>query len=145
MGCCSSNDPDSAKNQQIDKLYLKDKKKDEQVNKILFLGSGGSGKSTIFKQLRAIYGNGYNEEDRKTFIDHIHAQIIEQMKLALECAEYPEEDDDNDNDNDDDNDNEENKVETWAQLSSHAKGEINIVMGVKDPKVFHNMLSIFTK
>eukprot|EP01084_Bolivina_argentea_P278893 476668_1 len=38
-----------------------------KVKKILFLGSGGSGKSTIFKQLRGIYGTGFNNQERKVF------------------------------------------------------------------------------
>ena len=53
----------------------------------MFLGTDGSGKSTLFKQLRSIHGTGWTKEDRLTFVDHIHAQIIEQMKLSLECIE----------------------------------------------------------
>jgi len=64
-----------------------EKKKDKQIKKLLFLGSGGSGKSTLFKQLRTIHGAGFGADDRRAFIDHIHAQIVEQMKLVLETIE----------------------------------------------------------
>ena len=136
MGCCLSNDPASAKSNDVDKDLKKAKGQDKYTKKLLFLGSGGSGKSTLFKQLRTIHGNGWSREDRLTFVDHIHAQIIEQMKLAIDCVEYPAGDDeDDDNNNQDQNENESKKSDAFAQLSSQAKEAVNIIQGVKDPKV----------
>jgi len=87
MGNCFANDPDKAQDRDVGRDLEKDKSKDKLVKKLLFLGAGGSGKSTLFKQLRSIHGSGWTKEDRLTFVDHIHAQIIEQMKLALETIE----------------------------------------------------------
>jgi len=87
MGALCSNDPEASQNKDVQRDLAKDQSKEKFVKKLLFLGAGGSGKSTLFKQLRSIHGSGWTKEDRLTFVDHIHAQIIEQMKLALDCIE----------------------------------------------------------
>mmetsp|Transcript_12753 Transcript_12753/g.11355 ORF Transcript_12753/g.11355 Transcript_12753/m.11355 type:complete len:381 (+) Transcript_12753:96-1238(+) len=92
MGQCMSSDPDSKENNDINKTIQKDKSKDKYVKKLLFLGSGGSGKSTLFKQLRTLHGTGYADKDRLQFKDHIFAQIVEQMRLCLECIDILKED-----------------------------------------------------
>jgi len=84
MGSCFSNDPGKSQDRDVARDLAKDQGADKFTKKLLFLGAGGSGKSTIFKQLRSIHGSGFTKEDRMSFVDHIHAQIIEQMKLALE-------------------------------------------------------------
>jgi len=52
--------------------------------KLLFLGAGGSGKSTLFKQLRYIYGDGLKEEHRKCYARNIYNNIIVGIKTLLE-------------------------------------------------------------
>eukprot|EP01084_Bolivina_argentea_P043840 80746_1 len=71
---------------QIENRVLK-----ENVYKILILGSSGTGKTTLFKQLRQIHGTGFSKTYRLTFVDYIHEQIIYQMQLALECVKLLEE------------------------------------------------------
>ena len=61
----------------------------EYVCNLLMLGTGSSGKSTIFKQLQYIYGNGYDMDHRKDYIDHVKSQIIDSIKDLIEnCQEY---------------------------------------------------------
>jgi len=90
MGCCAS-DEQTKEDKRLQKELTKDKKADMGVKKLLFLGSGGSGKSTLFKQLRSLHGSGFQDKDRLQFKDHICAQIIEQMKGCLECVEILQE------------------------------------------------------
>eukprot|EP01084_Bolivina_argentea_P310788 537841_1 len=85
MGCFTSTE--QSKEDKILRNELTGAKKDQSVKKLLFLGSGGSGKSTMFKQLRTLHGTGYADKDRLHFKDHIFAQIVEQMRLCLECIE----------------------------------------------------------
>eukprot|EP01083_Nonionella_stella_P038442 104592_1 len=87
MGNCFNQSDGDKQNNMVDRQLDRDRRKFGKVKKILFLGSGGSGKSTIFKQLRGIYGTGFNANERKQFVGHIHEQVITQMKLALEVLE----------------------------------------------------------
>jgi len=56
---------------------------EQQVNKLLLLGAGESGKSTLFKQMITIYGKGYPESERKTFTNIIYNNIITSMKILV--------------------------------------------------------------
>eukprot|EP01083_Nonionella_stella_P205878 749313_1 len=56
---------------------------ESKYKKLLFLGPGGSGKSTIFKQLQWVHGGGYNNEFSNLCKTKIHSQIITQMKHAI--------------------------------------------------------------
>ena len=89
MGSCLACSPDEENKQNniVSKQLEQDRRKFDSVKKILFLGSGGSGKSTIFKQLRGIYGKPFNQQERRVFVAHIHEQCLTQMKLALEILE----------------------------------------------------------
>eukprot|EP01084_Bolivina_argentea_P037013 68428_1 len=86
MGNCfvGSQSDASKQNDIISKQLIQAENECNTVHKILFLGSGGSGKSTIFKQLRGIFGTGFNRQERRRFVTHIHQQVITQMQLALE-------------------------------------------------------------
>jgi len=90
MGCCSScaTSPDRLMDMEVSKELNGDKDRAAKIQKLLFLGSGGSGKSTFFKQLRCIHGVGFTEKDRRVFKEHISAQIIEQMNRSVECIPY---------------------------------------------------------
>jgi len=65
----------------IEKLMSKEHGNDQQINKLLLLGAGESGKSTLFKQMITIYGKGYPEKERKTFAPIIYNNIITAMKV----------------------------------------------------------------
>lgn len=51
------------------------------------VGSGESGKSTFIKQMRIIHGNGYSENERKTFIKHIFENIFTSVQAMIEAME----------------------------------------------------------
>mmetsp|Transcript_3197 Transcript_3197/g.3971 ORF Transcript_3197/g.3971 Transcript_3197/m.3971 type:complete len:246 (+) Transcript_3197:131-868(+) len=69
-----------------DKL-TEDKRKDARVHKLLLLGAGESGKSTLFKQLSEIYGNGFKIDDRREFIPVIHSNTIEGMQTLVKASD----------------------------------------------------------
>ena len=60
--------------------------------KVLLLGCGHVGKSTIYKQLKVIYGNGFGQDDATSASKHIQDSIIVQMKNLLMLFKNPEND-----------------------------------------------------
>jgi len=65
----------------------KDKDFDQALIKLLLLGAGESGKSTIFKQMRVLYGEGYDEEARKQCRPVIFSNLHSGTRTILENCE----------------------------------------------------------
>jgi len=72
-----------ARSKQIESVMNKGHQNDQQINKLLLLGAGESGKSTLFKQMITIYGKGYPESERKNFAPIIYNNIITSMKILI--------------------------------------------------------------
>merc|ERR1712176_1525829 len=79
-GCMQCRDSDTA---LIEQKMADNEIEDNATIKLLFLGPGGSGKSTIFKQLQYEYGEGYDEDQLIHVMMQINCQIISQMKDAI--------------------------------------------------------------
>ena len=80
-------DGDDASKQSIQNNPNNDN--DPTVIKILFLGPGGSGKSTIFKQLKLRLTNSYEKvQNRQQEAQSIHAYIVDTIKHNLELIKH---------------------------------------------------------
>ena len=98
MFCCggggssSTDTPEAAaaalKAKQLAKEQVKEMSKDVQVTKILLLGAGESGKSTIFKQMKVIHKDGYSEAERKGFRVRTADSAL-RAACALRADRYP--------------------------------------------------------
>ncbi len=91
MGACGSTlTPEQkeqmARSKALDRRMSIDNNVEEQKIKLLLLGAGESGKSTIFKQMRILYGDEMKEDERKNFVQIVHGNCITSMKLAIESA-----------------------------------------------------------
>lgn len=64
MGSCLSFNSDND-TKYFDTVIIRDREKDKSVTKILLLGTGNSGKSTILKQFIILHRQGFTEEERK--------------------------------------------------------------------------------
>jgi len=73
-----------AANDAAMKELNKAEKEDQKVIKMLLLGAGESGKSTIFKQMKIINKDGYSEAERKGFIGIVHSNTIQSMRSLME-------------------------------------------------------------
>ena len=51
--------------------------------KLLLLGSGESGKSTIVKQMKIIHGNGYSEQERRLYRTVVVCNTIQSLTTIL--------------------------------------------------------------
>merc|ERR1719493_554346 len=84
MGSCLTSNDATTLEKLLDEEIRKCRKADEQIKKILFLGNGGSGKSTLCKQLRLIHDDSYPDTFRRECIPYIHQQMVEDMQLAID-------------------------------------------------------------
>ncbi|KAK9768301.1 Guanine nucleotide-binding protein alpha-2 subunit [Basidiobolus ranarum] len=97
MGVCLSQEEKEARERSsaIDKLIEVDNRRNNKECKILLLGSGESGKSTIVKQMKIIHQNGYTTEELSLFratifknlIDSAQNLVLAMRKLQLEPFE----------------------------------------------------------
>jgi len=83
--CLFSNVDDRTR--EIDRQMDREKRVDQEIIKLLFLGAGGSGKSTLFKQLRLLHGDGLGEEERRNNTSNIYQNLLDGMKLLVEGNE----------------------------------------------------------
>jgi GTPase SAR1 family protein len=72
---------------QIEAAQKKAQDSDEALKKLLLLGAGESGKSTLFKQMVSLYGSGYSEQERVSFRPVVFANTITAMKILIESAQ----------------------------------------------------------
>eukprot|EP01084_Bolivina_argentea_P046819 86233_1 len=70
-------------NKYIQKELNKDKLIKNGTKEILLIGCENSGKQTIMKQLKRMFGNGYSQKEKIKFIPLIHSLIIKQMQILL--------------------------------------------------------------
>ena len=73
----AADDPkEIAKSGGIDRELDRDKQQEEGKVKLLLLGSGESGKSTIFKQMRILYGSPRSEDDLRFYGVVVRSNVI---------------------------------------------------------------------
>lgn len=61
--------------------------KDAALNKLLLLGAGESGKSTLFKQMLMIYGDGFSLAEKKEYKPIIHRNIVSSIQILIDYAD----------------------------------------------------------
>uniref|UniRef100_A0A7R9UBY7 Uncharacterized protein n=1 Tax=Pinguiococcus pyrenoidosus TaxID=172671 RepID=A0A7R9UBY7_9STRA len=74
-------------NKRIDQALAKAARAERLKVKLLLLGAGESGKSTIFKQFQILYGNGFSDEERLDMKDSIHNMILTAVKTLVDQSE----------------------------------------------------------
>jgi len=70
-------------NQAIDKMIEEDKKRLRKEIKLLLLGSGESGKSTIVKQMKIIHLKGYSEDELYNYRPTVFKNLVECAKAVI--------------------------------------------------------------
>ncbi|PWN95682.1 putative Gpa2-guanine nucleotide-binding protein alpha-2 subunit [Tilletiopsis washingtonensis] len=93
MGNCLSNSagndgsPESLKSRQLDRLLRDDEKRMVKEVKLLLLGAGESGKSTILKSMRLIHHIPFTAAEREHYRRLVFVNLVQGMKLLLDAIE----------------------------------------------------------
>eukprot|EP01080_Neovahlkampfia_damariscottae_P006387 gene6387-10394_t len=88
MGCFGGkSDAASERNANLEKKIKEDGSMSSKEIKLLLLGSGESGKSTLFKQMKIIHHNGYTQEECLIYKDVIRSNVLQSMKALVAAAQ----------------------------------------------------------
>lgn len=84
-GCFTTGQPDEAtlRAQALEKDLRKERLEELFKFKVLLLGAGESGKSTIVKQIKLCHGKGPTGKELEAVADSLHQNVIDCMKTLL--------------------------------------------------------------
>ncbi|KAJ1737526.1 Guanine nucleotide-binding protein alpha-2 subunit [Coemansia sp. RSA 1939] len=93
-GCMSHNyDEEALRSAEIDRELADERNRRSEEVKILLLGSGESGKSTIVKQMKIIHQNGYTREELALFRMTIYKNVLDSAQELVvgmqRCQLFP--------------------------------------------------------
>lgn len=84
----SSENKESAKrSKELEKKLQKDAERDARTVKLLLLGAGESGKSTIVKQMKIIHKNGYSEQECMEFKAVIYSNTLQSILAIVKAMD----------------------------------------------------------
>lgn len=92
MGCTASSDkagvattPEERERQKtIEKMLKAEKLRYDSEAKLLLLGAGQSGKSTLVKQMKVIYMNGFTDDECAQFRDLVHSNVFQAIRELVQ-------------------------------------------------------------
>ncbi|CAO1627561.1 unnamed protein product [Parajaminaea phylloscopi] len=93
MGICGSaeakdtSSPQASKSRELDKAIKEDERKQQKEVKLLLLGAGESGKSTVLKSMRLIHNIAFTPTERESFRRQVFLNITQGMKQVLEAMD----------------------------------------------------------
>eukprot|EP00053_Salpingoeca_punica_P005291 m.53519 g.53519 ORF g.53519 m.53519 type:complete len:356 (-) comp13174_c0_seq1:429-1496(-) len=87
MGICmSASEREAAsRNAAIDKQIEEQRREKERTVKLLLLGAGESGKSTLVKQMKIIHGDGYTSDELRSYKSTVCDNLVHSMRAVLEA------------------------------------------------------------
>jgi GTPase SAR1 family protein len=92
MACCGAGLSDDQKlaiqeSSKLDKVLTAQQVDEGKIIKLLLLGTGESGKSTIFKQMQILYQEGFSDFEKSTFRHVVRRNVVEAMQTLLHGCE----------------------------------------------------------
>ena len=86
QACSSGRSADEKKaleeNKKIEESNNSDFANESLKIKLLLLGAGSAGKTTIFKQMKILYGDGYKEEERAGYKNKVRNNVLVAMRAV---------------------------------------------------------------
>ncbi|GAA5879445.1 hypothetical protein JCM16303_003206 [Sporobolomyces ruberrimus] len=87
MGCSQSVDFEQHQQQlvhrQIEEELKRARNEESRTSKLLLLGAGESGKSTLMKQMRLLYSSPYSRSEREAYREVVYANTLQSMQAVL--------------------------------------------------------------
>lgn len=71
---------------EIERRIEQETKAEKHIHKLLLLGAGESGKSTIFKQIKLLFQTGFDERELQSYTSVIHANVYQTIKILHDGA-----------------------------------------------------------
>ncbi|VDO67145.1 unnamed protein product [Haemonchus placei] len=89
MGSCQSqeNQEMAARNKAIEKQLNQDKRAGSSIVKLLLLGAGECGKSTVLKQMQILHSNGFTEEEINEKKAIVYNNVVSSMCTILKAMD----------------------------------------------------------
>ncbi|KAI8330969.1 G protein alpha subunit [Chlamydoabsidia padenii] len=91
MGCCASveavDGTEKLRTEEIDQQLQQERNDLGNQVKLLLLGAGESGKSTVLKQMKLLHAEGFNKDERMAYIEIIISNTIQSMRVILDAME----------------------------------------------------------
>eukprot|EP00730_Choanoeca_flexa_P015871 TRINITY_DN7384_c0_g1_i2.p1 TRINITY_DN7384_c0_g1~~TRINITY_DN7384_c0_g1_i2.p1 ORF type:complete len:387 (+),score=108.05 TRINITY_DN7384_c0_g1_i2:191-1351(+) len=87
MGICMSSEQKelAARNAAVDRRLQEDAELASRTIKLLLLGAGESGKSTLVKQMKIIHGDGFTQDELRSYKPTICDNLVHSMRAVLEA------------------------------------------------------------
>ncbi|KAK4050603.1 guanine nucleotide-binding protein subunit alpha [Microbotryomycetes sp. JL201] len=82
-GAPGESDADAKRTKEIDRALSKDREAMKNTVKLLLLGAGESGKSTLVKQMRLIYRDTYSPSERLSYREVVYANAVQSMQAVI--------------------------------------------------------------
>jgi GTPase SAR1 family protein len=87
MACCNTVNAEQYNiSKEIDKQIKQEEREIRKHVKLLLLGAGESGKSTIAKQLKIIHLNGFTPEEKQAAKSVLYSNIVTSIKSLVDAA-----------------------------------------------------------
>jgi len=88
MFCCTDANPTTVGDltpQQIEETLAQQHLQSKKISRLLLLGPGESGKSTIFKQMKILYSKKDFDADRQYRVEAVHSNVVQNMRSLLDA------------------------------------------------------------
>ncbi|KAH6655743.1 G protein alpha subunit [Truncatella angustata] len=72
------------RSRELDKIIRQDEKRLAREVKLLLLGAGESGKSTVLKQMKLIYAQGFSKNERLEWKPVVFNNVVQSMRLIFD-------------------------------------------------------------
>ncbi len=87
MSCCpfSKEDPEKQRSREIDNFLENEGIIYKRIHRLLLLGAGESGKSTLVKQMKILHKDGFSDEERLQMVSYIRSNVLEAVITILDA------------------------------------------------------------